>query len=64
VDPLRELDGLVDSEARDEKRSLIEQRGDALDGLVIFTVRLDLVLKLLDNGALGRNFEGLLGLHV
>jgi len=64
VDALGKLYWLVDSEAGNEKRSLVEKSGDALDGFVVLAVGLDLALELLDDGTLGRDFEGLLRLHV
>src|SRR3569833_1192315 len=64
VDALGEAGGLVDGEARDEQRRLEEELDDGLDRLVALAVRLDLLLELLDDGALGRDLERLLGRHV
>ncbi len=49
MDALGILDGLVDGEARDEKRGLEEKVSDGLDGAVILTIGLDLALELLDD---------------
>ncbi|GKT66755.1 hypothetical protein ColTof4_04247 [Colletotrichum tofieldiae] len=64
VDALSEAGGLVNGEARDEQGGLEQELDDGLDGAVILAVGLDLVLELLDDGALGGDLEGLLGRHV
>ena len=56
--------GLVNGEAGNEEGGLVEEGGDALDGAVVLAVSLNLGLELLDDGARGRDLEGLLGRHV
>ncbi|KAI9155186.1 putative sterol O-acyltransferase 2 [Paramyrothecium foliicola] len=64
VDALSEAGRLVNGEARDEQRGLEQKLDDGLDGAVVLTVSLNLLLELLDNGRLGGDLEGLLGRHV
>ena len=64
VDALGVGGGLVDGEAGNEEGGLVEEGSDALDGAVVLAVSLDLSLELLDDGARGRDLEGLLGRHV
>ncbi|CAG9994060.1 unnamed protein product [Clonostachys byssicola] len=51
-------------EGSDEERGLEEKLDNGLDGAVVLTVGLNLLLELLDDGRLGRDLEGLLGGHV
>jgi len=64
VDALSEGGWLIDGEAGDQQRSLVEELGNRLDGAVILSVGLNLLLQLTDYGRLGRDFEGLLRGHV
>lgn len=64
VNTASEVGGLVNGEARDEQGGLEQKLDDRLDGAVVLTVGLDLLLELLDDRALGRDLEGLLGRHV
>lgn len=64
MDALGEAGGLLDGEARDKQGGLEEKLGDGLDGAVVLAIGLNLLLKLLDDGRLGGDLEGLLGRHV
>lgn len=64
VDALSETGRLVNGEARDEKRGLEQKLDNGLDGAIVLTISLDLVLELLDDGRLGGDLESLLGGHV
>lgn len=64
MDALSEASGLLNGEARDQEGGLEEELNDGLDGLVVLAVGLNLLLELLDDGALGGDLEGLLGGHV
>src|SRR3569833_1925852 len=64
VDALGEAGGLVVGVVCVVQRRLEEELDDGLDRLVALAVRLDLLLELLDDGALVRDLERLLGRHV
>ncbi|KAK1237457.1 hypothetical protein MKX08_003082 [Trichoderma sp. CBMAI-0020] len=64
VDALSEASGLINSEARDEQGGLEQKLDNGLDGAVVLTVVLNLLLELLDDGGLGRDLKRLLGRHV
>lgn len=64
MNALSEAGRLLDGEAGNKEGGLEEQLGDGLDSAVVFTVGLNLLLQLLDDGGLGRDLEGLLGGHV
>lgn len=64
VDAVGETSRLVNGETRDKERGLEEKLDDRLDGAVVLTVGLDLLLELLNDRRLGRDLESLLGRHV
>src|ERR1700761_1727629 len=64
VNALRETGRFLNGETRDKQRGLEEKLSDRLHGAVVLTISLNLLLELLDDGRLGRDFEGLLGRHV
>ena len=53
MDALRILSRLINSEAGDKERSLVEQGSDRLNSAIALTVRLDLVLSSLIIGLFG-----------